>query len=67
MRAPAEFLVLFGHLFDTPLTNVLTNATVSFLLLLTLGERKSAVSGYYSNVENNEPGGGRQLGIRLRS
>lgn len=38
MRTLVEFLVLFGHLFVTPLTNVLTNlsVTVSFLLLLTL-------------------------------
>lgn len=67
MRAPVKFLVLFGHLFDMPLTNVLTNlsATVSFLLLLTLGERKVPCQVTVVTRKRNEPGGSRQMGVRL--
>lgn len=66
MLAPAEFLVLLGHLFDTPLTNVLTNfsATVSFLLLLTPGERKVQCQ-LIVVTRKNEPGGSPQVGMRL--
>lgn len=64
MRAPVEFLVVFGHLFVTPLTNVLTylSATVSFLLLLTLGERKMPCQVTVVTRERNERGGSRSSG-----
>lgn len=67
MRAWAEFVVLFGHLFVTPLTNVLTNlsATVSVLLLSTLGEREMPCQVTVVMRERNEPGDSRQVGVRL--